>query len=50
MGVIDFRDPAAIRRWIAVWPERHTAQLRALWRLWPDCRAAMEEAMKGQSK
>jgi len=46
MGAIDFTDPEAIRRWLAVSPKRHTAQLRALWRLWPHCRHAMQQATK----
>lgn len=43
---LDLTSPASIRAWLAVWPDRHRAQLRAMWRLWPQFRAAIEEAVR----
>jgi hypothetical protein len=43
---IDFNDPASIRAWVAIHPQRHRAVLRGFWRLWPQFRPAMQEAMR----
>lgn len=43
---LNLTDPASIRAWVAVFPERHMPLLRAMWRLWPQWRDAIEEAMK----
>lgn len=46
--MIDFRDPASIRAWIAQRPAVHLRQLRALYRLplFAPFREAMEQAGK----
>lgn len=44
--MVHFADPASIRAWLAVSPERHLPQLRALWRLWPQFRDSIEEAVR----
>jgi len=44
--ILDVRDPASIRAWLAVWPERHRAILRWLWRVHPDHRATIEEGAR----
>jgi hypothetical protein len=44
--VLNLNDPASIRAWIAVWPERHRWLLRSMWRLWPQFRDAIEEGAK----
>ena len=43
---IDFTDPRSIARWIAVHPERHLGTLRGLYRLWPQFREQMTEAVR----
>lgn len=43
---LNLKDPASIRAWVAIAPERHKPQLRAFWKLWPQFRPAIEEAMK----
>ncbi len=43
---LDLTQPDSIRAWLEVAPERHKAQLRALWRLWPQFRATIEQAAK----
>lgn len=44
--IVDFTQPASIRLWLKVAPDRHRAQLRALWRLWPALRGQIEEAAR----
>lgn len=44
---MSLHNPDQVRAWVAVWPERHTATLRVLWRLSPHLRDAIELAMKG---
>lgn len=44
--MIDFNDAASIRAWLAIEPVRHRQQLRALWRLFPQWRHAIEEAVR----
>ncbi len=44
--IVDFTKPDSIRQWLQVAPERHRAQLRALWKLWPAFREQMREAVK----
>lgn len=39
---LDMTDPASIAAWRNVDPGRHDRQLRAMWRLWPQFRAAIE--------
>lgn len=43
---LDLTSPASIRAWLAVWPERHRALLRGMWRLWPQFRQSIEEAAR----
>jgi hypothetical protein len=43
---VDFNSPACIRAWLMVAPDRHRKQLRALWRLFPQWREAIEQAVK----
>lgn len=43
---VDFNEPASIRAWLALAPDRHRPQLRALWRLFPQWRATIEAAVK----
>lgn len=44
----DFRNPASIRAWLAIAPDRHRQQMRALYRLpaFAEFRAAMVEAAR----
>jgi hypothetical protein len=42
---IDMTDPDSVREWIAVHPQRHLAQLRSMWRLWPQYREVIEAAV-----
>lgn len=44
--IVDFTRPESIRQWLQVAPDRHRAQLRALWRLWPALRGQIEEAAR----
>lgn len=44
--IVDFAQPESIRLWLEVAPDRHRAQLRALWRLWPALRGQIEEAAR----
>lgn len=44
--IVDFTKPDSIRQWLQVAPERHRAQLRALWKLWPAFRGQIEWAAK----
>lgn len=46
---LDLTDPASIAAWRNVAPERHDQQLRTMWRLWPQFRAAIE-ASRGMVK
>ena len=46
--IVDFRDSASIRAWLAIRPE-HLDTMRVLWRLMPQCREAMEAATKPPS-
>lgn len=48
--LLNLNDAASIRSWVAVHPERHTQLLRAMWRMWPQFRAAIEEAMQGMER
>jgi len=41
---VDFNSPASIRAWLDLAQERHLPQLRALWRLFPAWRPAIEAA------
>lgn len=45
-GIVDLNDPASIRRWVAINPARHLAQLRGLYRLWPQFSASIAEGAK----
>lgn len=42
---VDFTSPASIRAWLDLAPARHLPQLRALWRLQPQFREAIEAAV-----
>lgn len=46
--LIDWRDPASIRAWLSVAPQRHLAVMRGLWRLpaFEPFRIAMEDAAR----
>jgi hypothetical protein len=46
MGNLNLNDSDSIRAWAAIAPERHAAQLRGLWKLWPQFRDAIEGAMR----
>lgn len=43
---LNMKDPASIRAWVAVSPERHRAVLRVFYRMWPQFRGEMESAMR----
>jgi hypothetical protein len=47
---VDFNSPASIRAWLAAAPARHLPQLRALWRLQPQFREAIEAAVPAKPK
>lgn len=42
--IVNLKDPASIRAWLSIEPQRHRAQLRALYRL--PLFAAFRDAMK----
>lgn len=42
--MLNFNDPHSIAAWLAVYPTRHLALLRALWRLQPQWREFMNQA------
>ena len=43
---LNLLDPASIRAWLAIAPDRHKSQLRWMWRNWPEFRQTIEEATK----
>lgn len=47
---VNLNSPESIRAWVEVHPERHLAQLRALWRLQPQFRPAIEAAVPPKPK
>ena len=44
---VDLNDSESIAAWIAVAPDRHIPQLRAMWRIWTAFREPIERAVKG---
>lgn len=43
-GSVDFRNSDSIHAWLGIRPQGHRAQLRSLWRLWPQFRDQIEAA------
>lgn len=47
---VNFNSPASIKAWLDIAPERHLPQLRALWRLQPQFRDAIQAAAPAKPK
>lgn len=47
---VDMNSADSIRAWLAVAPDRHLPQLRALWSLSPQWREAIEAAIPEKAK
>lgn len=48
--IINMNDPASIRQWLRVNPERHRKLLRGIWRLRPQYREAIEQAVNEEEQ
>lgn len=44
--IVNFNDANSVRAWLAVHPALHRAQLRTLWRLWPQFRDTIYAAVQ----